>query len=512
MQPSQSTIKLANDDDWDLSVNADRVLVRCRRQEKEDSDGDDNWIALSSAVLNGGLQKVNMSRSPKISSSTPSQFQIINAKVPSDSDGANPNPKELLRQFAAKEEGVRKGDDDGEGNDDDNNNGSASQEPFTIGLLTAASMNSLRVSSQTARIRVASSGGDNISNFNNEKEVEIFIDAIVTAGISNARVAGANADVFYTTSPDSTDGSNGDGNDETNNKQKEKEVSSNHDENEQEEQQPPPPFGTINTIIITNICLDPSIALVEAYAIAIEAKCRAITELGIKCRKHPNMLSTGTGTDSTALLCRRTSLHPLCTNANIVHPYAGKHTLIGELIGQVVYEATKQAVESNLDYLYKNKYFLSPKTSYKLYCYKLQLLQALIEGHRPLVPSQPMNPIPTPKDWVLSVGIVGVLLIVILAICVDSTFSWTASNSIHVNGHQCQISSSSFSFISPSSFMNRISILLVVFWFDRFLGSLVMPLTIHPVVLVGKVITTLLRFIPESYFQSKHYKNYEKDI
>ena len=45
------------------------------------------------------------------------------------------------------------------------------------------------------------------------------------------------------------------------------------------------------------------------------------------------------------------------------------------------------------------------------------------------------------------------------------------------------------------------SALLAVLWGDRFLGSLLMPLVVHPVVLVGKLITTLNGSIPEACFQ-----------
>ena len=42
--------------------------------------------------------------------------------------------------------------------------------------------------------------------------------------------------------------------------------------------------GTINTIVVTNATLSAA-ALVEAHALAVEAKCAACTELGLACAK-----------------------------------------------------------------------------------------------------------------------------------------------------------------------------------------------------------------------------------
>jgi len=405
----KSTRSLGNKKEWDLLVNDDRVLVRGMPGQEKSAW---SWSVLSSAVLNGGL-KVFSNDQP---------LQILNVRVAADYDGKSPNPQELLRQLANEEVP------------------SVATENATtietIGLLTAASMKSLRISSQQATDRACNQ--------------TIIVDAIVTAGISNSRAAGAKADVFSFLMP------------------------SEHETNgtSDADKEPNKKFGTINTIIITNAVLDDSsIAMVEAYAVAIEAKCKAVADLGILCCKDPSERATGTGTDSTVLVCKQ------ATNDCIL--YAGKHTLFGELIGQAVYQATKEAIESNLHKLYKD-YPVSPALCYQLRCCKLQILQAFQEGHRPLVPARPMKPIPTPRPWVLMVGLLGIVL----------CFSFHVY-ALRYTG-QCQ----SNVFVTQPS----ISVLLAIFWGDRFLGSVMMPLCIHPVVLVGKLISKLLSGIPELCF------------
>ncbi|CAB9510959.1 Cobalamin biosynthesis protein [Seminavis robusta] len=423
---------LSNDKSWQLSVNDRCVRIECL-------EPDCNWTILSSAVLNGGLQKISSSSKQRSSS-----LHILNAKVPAEYDGISPDPKELLRQIGSKEI---------------SNARNSSANDTTIGLLTAASMKTLRVASTQA---TGSCGKT------------FIVDAIVTAGISNSRVAGADADMFYFVADDS---SNSNADDSPDNDQPKDTTN----------------FGTINTIILTNMALDESSALIEAYTVAIEAKCRAVTDLGIKCAKHPNETATGTGTDSTVLVTPTTDDDQDESKTTAI-PYAQKHTLVGELIGQAVYEATKEAMQTNLTDFYRGHAY--PSLMYRLRCYRLQLWHALQEGHLPLVPSRPMVPIPTPSGWVLLVGVVGMI--------------WTLAVHIFLVGGeedaeagQCQ--SQDYSILpeqatpAPSA-----SILLAVLWGDRFLGSHLMPLAIHPVVLVGKLITNLLRLVPEPYFQPTH--------
>jgi adenosylcobinamide amidohydrolase len=90
--------------------------------------------------------------------------------------------------------------------------------------------------------------------------------------------------------------------------------------------------GTINVMCWVSGALDQS-ALVEAIALASEARTTAILELG-----HPSIVSgapaTGTGTDCIVVAC---------PDAVALAPYAGKHTPIGAALGAAVLEATRSA-------------------------------------------------------------------------------------------------------------------------------------------------------------------------
>ncbi len=128
----------------------------------------------------------------------------------------------------------------------------------------------------------------------------IHVDAIVTAGLSNSRSAGADADYFVccesrrsgnsrsTASSRSSGGGGGGGrNDETtptsSSLSSSSSLPSSSPSQYQEQQQPL--LGTINTIVIVSgPSLNPA-AQIEAYAIAIEAKCASCVNLGVLCAK-----------------------------------------------------------------------------------------------------------------------------------------------------------------------------------------------------------------------------------
>lgn len=332
-----------------LRFNDDHVAITLTKTKS-------GWSSLSSAVLNGGLQSF-------------ASCQVLNHKVPADYDGVHPDPIQLLEKFAIN-------------NNTDPNN--------TIGLLTAASMKTLQTASRQAD--------------------GIVVDAIVTAGISNARRAGADADYF---------------------------LLSQEDEKE---------FGTINTTIVTNASLAET-ALVEAYAIAIEAKCAACADLYVTCTKS-GQLAQGTGTDCAVLLSNK-------SGRTVQH--AGKHTLFAEMIGQAVYEATRDSLLTNIHYMHGNLVF------YTLKRWMLQVSQTL-RGARPCIPSRPMMPVPWAPMSVLLVGMTAVLL----------------------------------AYLSPLPHSAQI-ILAVVAW-DRYLGE--PPLCIHPVVLTGNLISFVLNRTPQSVFSS----------
>ncbi len=113
-----------------------------------------------------------------------------------------------------------------------------------VGMMTAASMQSLRVVTQ--------------------RQGPVAVTALITSGLSNARCAGDVADCrTLTTEPEQA--------------------------------------GTINVVLITNVALTPA-AMVEAVAVATEAKVFVLHRAGVKSRVSKD-LATGTGTDSVAVIC-----------------------------------------------------------------------------------------------------------------------------------------------------------------------------------------------------------------
>jgi len=92
---------------------------------------------------------------------------------------------------------------------------------------------------------------------------------------------------------------------------------------------------TINIILISTASFTPA-AMVEAVMIITEAKAAALQTLNIKSPVS-NQLATGTGTDSVILATQKTA--KLCIE------FCGKHTLMGELIGQLVIEAVRDSIQ-----------------------------------------------------------------------------------------------------------------------------------------------------------------------
>lgn len=485
----QKLPQLGNSKDWNISADDHRVFLTCASSSDDDGATENSWTFLSSAVLNGGLQQTCCTTSKGL--------QVINVKVPLDYDGVNPNPVQFLEDLAAEQ-------------------GNSAATTNTIGMMTAASMKSLRIASQQATLKSMSP-----TTATQGRKQQVFVDAIVTAGISNSRAAGADADCFMFASPS------------------EEYIATNSSANVKEAlnatNMPAPipatiPPGTINTIIVTNAILDdqtlstsPVSALVEAYAIAIEAKCRASAELGVMCAKRPDQLAQGTGTDSTMFICRRNNASKQQTNAsgtttsssNIPRvQFAGKHTLFGELVGQAVYQATHEAIMANFEYLYGSngarKYWsmlpLPIVWIHHLHCYKLQFVHALYQGHRPWVPSQPMKPVPKPQGVLLMVGIMGVLLTFWMHVqfgsfVVDKHSLGSATTTDNATSLVVQVQQASQYYLRPS-----ITVLLAVLSWDRFLGgSLFVPIALHPVCLVGTLINTILKLMPESAFQDQHH-------
>lgn len=95
-----------------------------------------------------------------------------------------------------------------------------------------------------------------------------------------------------------------------------------------------PPAGTINIFLFVNARLDGG-ALTRAIVTATEAKTAALQEL-MAPSLYSEGLATGSGTDSVIAICNDESETTLYN--------AGKHVLLGEMIGQSVKQAVTEAL------------------------------------------------------------------------------------------------------------------------------------------------------------------------
>jgi adenosylcobinamide amidohydrolase len=95
--------------------------------------------------------------------------------------------------------------------------------------------------------------------------------------------------------------------------------------------------GTINLVVTVNQPLTRS-AMVEALAMATEARVAAVGAAGVASTRTRRP-ATGTGTDCVAIA---SPLGPLA------HPYCGKHTLLGELIGKAAIRSCANALRRHL--------------------------------------------------------------------------------------------------------------------------------------------------------------------
>jgi adenosylcobinamide amidohydrolase len=94
--------------------------------------------------------------------------------------------------------------------------------------------------------------------------------------------------------------------------------------------------GTINVLAHVDVSLCDE-ALVEATAIATEAKSAALFDRGVRSRRS-RALATGTGTDCTVAACPRPA-------GRDVQEYAGKHTEVGAAIGSAVGRAIRDGID-----------------------------------------------------------------------------------------------------------------------------------------------------------------------
>mmetsp|Transcript_17425 Transcript_17425/g.18847 ORF Transcript_17425/g.18847 Transcript_17425/m.18847 type:complete len:238 (-) Transcript_17425:1381-2094(-) len=137
-------------------------------------------------------------------------------------------------------------------------------------------------------------------------------------------------------------------------------------------------------------------AIVEAYAIVIEAKCAACADLRVKCAKSMHGdLAQGTGTDCAVLLTPRMSS---TTNDDVIIEYAGKHILLAEMIGQAVREATREAILSNIYHIHGGSMI-----RYNIYQWYRSFI-GILQGARPCVPPFPMMPVPRAPMSVIFFG------------------------------------------------------------------------------------------------------------
>lgn len=95
-----------------------------------------------------------------------------------------------------------------------------------------------------------------------------------------------------------------------------------------------PSHGTINTLLFFNCELTPG-ALVRSLMTATEAKSAALQDLVVGSKDSVGR-ATGTGTDQIASSCRLGTCTPLTS--------AGKHSILGQLIGETVQNAIKDAL------------------------------------------------------------------------------------------------------------------------------------------------------------------------
>jgi len=125
----------------------------------------------------------------------------------------------------------------------------------------------------------------------------VCVEALVTAGLSNARRAGDPAEC-------------------------------------RDFGEAPQTAGTINTIIITNARLADA-AMVEAVLTATEAKTAVLQQLGARSLSS-GKLATGTGTDAIAIVSG--------DGPPEIH-FCGKHVVFGEMIACAVMQAIEDSLK-----------------------------------------------------------------------------------------------------------------------------------------------------------------------
>ncbi len=122
----------------------------------------------------------------------------------------------------------------------------------------------------------------------------LWVHAIATVGLTNARAIGDSADVDFPKKP--------------------------------------LPAGTINLWVATNALPDLA-GRIEAAHTATAAKVAAVRDVGVLSKKS-GLPAAGTGTDCIAI----------AASGELSENHAGMHTALGELIGKAVYEVIKDGI------------------------------------------------------------------------------------------------------------------------------------------------------------------------
>lgn len=94
----------------------------------------------------------------------------------------------------------------------------------------------------------------------------------------------------------------------------------------------PPSAGTINIILVTNACLSSS-AMVGVVQVATESKTAVLLDNGVPSWTRQSD-ATGTGTDAVVI----------ASGNGPTLRYSGTHTLIGAIIGRLVYRGVQEGL------------------------------------------------------------------------------------------------------------------------------------------------------------------------
>ena len=96
------------------------------------------------------------------------------------------------------------------------------------------------------------------------------------------------------------------------------------------------PVGTINILCGVSVPLTEEAAL-EAMSIAVEARTAAVLEARYRSRRSGEIAS-GTGTDTVVLVW------PPASSGRVPAEFAGKHTSLGQVVGQAVGDCVRAGV------------------------------------------------------------------------------------------------------------------------------------------------------------------------